>query len=218
MILANWSGYGPAPTIGDPALDWRIGSSDFGICIGVCDPSGTRNQRYRGKILLGIARIDWPLALASVREPVVTVRTPARAGCHPGLLSRAGLVETDPLSNCMKEFLRPYLDALGILQKRPHLQPRLADVKAVDLHSMSTQVRRTMQDSSECQVRVDLRRWANCSGGRSIQGVALSIDGQISPGVKLASTNDENSKCLRANHAVGEALWLFWPLFHWYPF
>jgi hypothetical protein len=49
-----------------------------------------------------------------------------------GLLSRAGLAEPDPLSNCMKEFTRPYLDALRILQKQPHLLPRLADVKAVD--------------------------------------------------------------------------------------
>jgi hypothetical protein len=46
----------------------------------------------------------------------------------------------------------------------------------------------------------------------------LTIEGQDFLTCKVRPTNDENSKCLRGNHAVGEVPCLLLALFHWYPF
>lgn len=58
------------------------------------------------------------------------------AGPNPGLscdlLFRAGLVEPDALSNCMKEFVRPYLNAFRIFQKRRNLLPRSIHLQVVN--------------------------------------------------------------------------------------
>ena len=53
-------------------------------------------------------------------------------GLSGDLLFRAGLVEPDALSNCMKEFVRPYLNALRIFQKRRNLLPRPTHLQVVN--------------------------------------------------------------------------------------